>query len=102
MFKQLKDLLPQTINKQGYAKEFEAIGILNEYKKWCIEIFGEDGLKELKPRYYKSNTLYINAGNAIWANQLSMKQDGCKKYINQNIGKNLVKKISITITNHAD
>lgn len=102
MFKQLKDLLPRTINKQGYSKEFEAIGILNEYKKWCIEIFGEDGLEKLKPRYYKSKTLYIDASGAMWAQQFSMKQNDCVEYINKNIGKSFVKKISITIVNNAD
>jgi hypothetical protein len=102
MFKQLKDLLPKTINKQGYGKEFEAIGIVNEYKKWCIETFGEDGLLNLPPRYYKNNTLYIKACSAVWAQQCSMKQNDCKNYINKNIGKTLIKKISITITNNAN
>lgn len=102
MFKQLKDLLPRTINKQGYSKEFEAIGILNEYKKWCIETFGEDGLKELKPKYYKNKTLHIGARSAAWANQFSMKQNQCIEYINKNIGKTMVKKTSITIVNNAD
>lgn len=102
MFKQLKDLLPRTINKQGYSKEFEAIGVLNEYKKWCIETFGEDGLNRLKPRYYKNNTLYVDANSAVWAEQLSMKQSNCIKYVNKNIGKSLVKKVSITIVNNVD
>ncbi|MCD6109993.1 DUF721 domain-containing protein [bacterium] len=102
MFKQLKDLLPRTINKQGYFKEFEAIGVINEYKKWCIENFGEDGLKNLKPRYYKNNMLYISASGAMWAQQLSIKQSNCIEYVNKNIAKPLIKKLSITIVNNAD
>ncbi|MBA4336501.1 hypothetical protein C0416_01875 [bacterium] len=102
MFKQLKDLLPREINKQGYAKEFAALGVINEYKKWCIENFGEDGLKELKARYYKNKALYIDAANAMWAQQLSMRQSNCEEYINKNIGKPLVKKVLITIVNNAD
>lgn len=102
MFKQLKDLLPREINKQGYSKEFNAIEILNEYKKWCIENFGEDGLKELPPRYFKDKTLFINARSAMWAQQFSMKQNNCIEYINKNLGKSPVKKISITIINKSD
>lgn len=102
MFKQLKDLLPKTINRQGYSKEFTAIEILNEYKKWCIENFGEDGLEELPPRYYKDKTLYIKARSAMWAQQLSMKQQNCIEYINENLGKTPVKKVSITIVNTTD
>ena len=102
MFKQLKDLLPKTINKQGYSKQFEAIGVLNEYKKWCIETFGEDGLKQLRPRYYKNHTLYVDANSAIWAQQLSMRQNDCTIYINKNVAKSLVKKISTTIVNNPD
>lgn len=101
MFKQLKDLLPKEIKKQGYDKEFTAIGIINEYKKWCIENFGEDGLRELRPRYYKNKGLYIDASNAVWAQQLSMKQKNCEEYINKNVGKEMVKKILITIVNNA-
>jgi len=101
MFKQLKDLLPRTINRQGYSKQFKAIGILNEYKKWCVENFGKDGPENLKPRYYKDSTLYIDAISAMWAQQLSIKQSSCIEYINKNIAKSFVKKMSITIVNNA-
>ena len=102
MFKQLKDLLPKTVNKHGYSTEFHAIGVLNEYKKWCIENFGEDGLAQLKPRYYKNSTLYVDAKSASWAQQLSMKQINCINYINKNLGKSSVKKMSIIIVNNAE
>ena len=99
MFKQLKDLLQKPVNKHGLKSEFEAISIINEYKKCCREIIGDDAIENLIPRFYKNKTLYINAANASWAQHLHINRAEILKKMNEVLGEKTVIKFSINIQN---
>ena len=97
MFKQLKELLPKAVNKQGLASQFNAIEILNVYKAACENYFDKEALLYLRPRSYKNNTLYIETENSAWSQQLHMKRSQIIKFINDKLGKEAVNNITLTL-----
>jgi hypothetical protein len=99
MFKQLKDLIQKPVNKHGLKSEFEALSVINEYKKYCREIIGDDAVTNLVPRFYKNKTLYIDAKNASWAQHLHIHRTEILKKMNKSLGEKTVIKFSINIQN---
>jgi len=93
MFKQLKDIIGISVNRAGLSREFEAIGVLNEYKKIAREVIGDDAVEHLIPRSFKNGVLKIEARGASWASVLHMKRVEIIRQID------LVKKIDVRIVN---
>jgi hypothetical protein len=104
MFIKLKEILDKTVNKKGYSKEFQALQVVEEFKKNCNELLGPDSLENLQPRSYKGKTLFIDAANAAWAQHLHMRRVMMLEKINnalRKLNKKEVEKFSINIQNKA-
>jgi len=102
MFIKLKEILDKTVNKKGYSKEFQALQVVEEFKKNCSKVLGEDSLQNLHPRYYKDKILFIDAANAAWAQHLHMRRVMMLENINnalRKLDKKEVEKFSINIQN---
>lgn len=97
MFKQLKELLPKAVNKQGLASQFNAIEILNVYKAACENYFDKEALLYLRPRFFKNSVLHIQAENSAWAQQMHMKRTLVIEFINKKLGEEKVQEISVSI-----
>ena len=104
MFIKLKEILDKTVNKKGYSKEFQALQVVEEFKKACDELLGPEALKNLVPKYYKNKILFIDAANSAWAQHLHIRRMMILEKINKalhELKKKEVEKFSINIQNKA-
>ncbi|MFC1810956.1 DciA family protein [Patescibacteria group bacterium] len=95
MFKQLKDIIEVSVNRAGLGGEFEALTVINEYKKVARSILGDWAVENLVPKYFKNGLLYVDAKNASWSQNLHINHIQIINTINKGLEKNLLKKIII-------
>lgn len=99
MFKQLKDLLPKTINQKGLKSEVHALSVINTFNKYCEELMGERSTQNLKCKFCKNKSLYVDASDASWAQHLQLNQNVLIKKTNSKFRKPAVNRLVINIKN---
>lgn len=100
MFEQLKDLLPKAINQKGLKGEMHALAVINEFNKYCEELVGDRSTQNLKCKFCKNRSLYIDASDASWAQHLQLNQTGIIQQINSKFDKPAIDRLVINIKNN--
>jgi hypothetical protein len=99
MFKQLKDVLPTAINKNGLQSEMHALSVINHFNRYCSELMGERSQQNLKCKFCKDKQLYIDAADASWAQHLQINQAGLIEKINSHYKTRAINRFVINIKN---
>ncbi|EKE11576.1 MAG: hypothetical protein ACD_15C00059G0014 [uncultured bacterium] len=65
------------------------------FKKIIKEEFGNIGLANLRPEYYKDKTIFIKSNSSVWSSELWLNRDKIVRKINSEIGGKAIDKIKI-------
>lgn len=93
-FKLKKEDLLKAVRKVGVGSTVEAAGILELCKKSLEELFGEDTAKEIRPLFFRHNTITIRASSPVIAQEVKLREHELVNNINQKLGKEEVRHIA--------
>lgn len=91
--KQLGDILPKHIKKQGLSEQLEASQVLETFLQKAKEMWGEAVKQEMKPLYVKNKTLTVAVTNASLAQELKHHEKEILEHINSGKNLNLVERL---------
>lgn len=97
MWHSLKDLIPKTAGKYHLKDTFKALEIFQAYRKVASSLLPKDWEENTFPQSYKDAVFTIGVKNSIWSQELTMQKHLIQEYINQQYGKNTVKKIKVIL-----
>jgi hypothetical protein len=65
------------------------------FKKIIKEEFGNIGLANLRPEYYKNKTIFVKSDSSVWSSELWLNRDRIVRKINAEIGGKVIDRIKI-------
>lgn len=89
--KPLKEVIDQFLEMNGMDKKFEEIDIQNIYK----ELMGKMITSKTESLWFKNGVLYIKLSSSVLRQELSMNKGKIAELINQKLGKEVIKEVSI-------
>ncbi len=92
MFVPLKKIIPSSSKKLWIEKRIKANQICDLYDK-----INKSNNGQTKTLFFKNKTLFVKVVNSILSQELQLKQEEIKKYINKKIGEEVIKKIKFLI-----
>lgn len=92
-FIDLKNLLPQSLTRNRIKPQVEATNVLAEAKKLIQEVWGQEVVKLVEPKYVKERILYISCNSPTAANALSLAKKKIVEEVNKACGEELIRDI---------
>ncbi|MFA5993522.1 MAG: DciA family protein [Parcubacteria group bacterium] len=65
------------------------------FKKVIKEEFGNMGVVNLRPEYYKDKTIFVKSDSSVWSSELWLNRDKVVRKINTEIGGKVIDRIKI-------
>ncbi len=65
------------------------------FKKVVREEFGNIGVANLRPEYYKDKTIFVKSDSSVWSSELWLNRDKVVRKINAEIGGKIIDRIKI-------
>lgn len=65
------------------------------FKKVIQEEFGNLGVENFRPNYYKNGIVFIKCQSSNWASELWLNKNKIVRRINKELGENIIKEIKI-------
>ena len=93
MFKEVKDLLGDRINKLGLQGPTDGATVVTLWNKYAGEIFLASVMSQCEAINFRNGVLTIMAGNPICAQEVMYQQHRIMGKINMELGKEVVKRI---------
>ena len=77
------------------ARSLDEKTIFYIFQKVVKEEFGNIGLDNLKPEYYKNKTIFVKSNSSVWSSELWTNRDRIVRKLNAEIGSKAIEKIKI-------
>ena len=77
------------------AKNLDDKTIFFIFKKVVKEEFGNIGVANLRPEYYKNKTIFVRSDSSVWSSELWLNRDKIVRKVNAEIGGKVVEQIKI-------
>ncbi len=92
MFKKLGDTLKAKFSRQdALSRQLEIVKVFDLYKAEITKLFPSD--QETRPQSLRNKILSIKATGSVMANELRLQEAVIIKKINQELGKEVIKRI---------
>lgn len=91
--KSLKNLLNYKKPTKKIALDEKTIFFI--FEKIIKEEYGEKGVDNIKPKFYKQGKIFLEIQNSNWANEFWLEKKNIISKINKKIGSDEVKEIKI-------
>lgn len=89
-FIDLKNLLPQTLTRNRIKPQIEATNVLEETTKLIRQVWGDEVVKLVEPKYVKDRVLYVVCNSSTAANALSLAKKKIVEEVNKACGEELI------------
>lgn len=89
----LKDLLNTSLLRNSIKPQVEACNALDEFKKLVRNVWGEEVLSMVEPKYVKEFKLFVHCNSSSAASALSLARKKIVEELNKNMGSEAVKDI---------
>lgn len=93
MFKEVKDLLGDRINKLGLQGPTDGATVVTLWNKYASQIFLSSVMSQSEAINFRNGVLTIMAGNPICAQEIMYQQYKIINQINKELGRETVKRI---------
>jgi len=93
----LKNLLPESIQKAGIAKQVGAAVVCNEFDKIMLEIFGDKVKNKVKAQYVKNGTLTVAVLSSVWGQEIKLHEQEILEKLRQKVGENKVERLRFLV-----
>lgn len=90
-------LIPQALRHYKVTRAARGALICERFRKLSKSMIGEDVPASLKPKYFKSNTLYISVPNSAWAQRVYVHRHDLIMKLNLNMDKDYVHEIRTVV-----
>ncbi len=97
MITPLKNLLAESIQRTGAAKEINAAVICNEFDKIMLEIFGDKAKNKVKAQYIKNGTLTVAVLSSVWGQEIKLNEQEILEKLQKKVGINEVVRLRFLV-----
>lgn len=97
MITPLKNLLNDSLQRSGVAKEVSAAMVVDEANKLIGQIMGEKVKKRAEAKYVKNGELSIAVLSSVVTQEIKMHEHKLMEKLNKKIGKDVVKKVRFLV-----
>lgn len=87
---QIKDLLAESVQRTGAAKQINAVIVCNEFDKIMLEIFGHRVKNKVKAQYIKNGTLTVAVLSSVWGQEIKLHEPEILEKLQKKVGINKV------------
>lgn len=93
----LKNLLISALNRAGIKQQITATQIIKECRKIIRNIWGEQSLERISPKYIKRGLITIQIKDAIYLTELKLKEKEIIKELNNKFKKTTIEGLRFLI-----
>jgi hypothetical protein len=76
-------------------KKLEDKDIFYLFNRIIKQEYGNQGVKNLKPNFFKNGKIFLKSDNSVWANEILLNKNEIIRKINQEIGSGEIADIKI-------
>jgi len=89
--KRIDEILPTVLNQLGLTSKFMEYQVLRIWQ----DVVGDKIARHTKVKCIQRGTLYVKVGHPVWRQELMMLKDEIKAQLNNRLGHEVVKRITI-------
>ncbi len=89
----IKDLLKNSIIRNKIKPQVEACSVLDEFKSLVKNVWGQEVLDMIEPKYVKEKILYVHCNSSAVASALHLAKKKLVEELNDKMQENIIKDI---------
>jgi len=93
----IKNLLAESVQRTGAAREINAAVICNEFDKIMLEIFGDKAKNKVKAQYIKNGTLTVAVLSSVWGQEIKLHEQEILEKLQKKVGINKVVRLRFLV-----